>query len=71
MTINVGSVDRTLRAALGFVLLYLAFFSGVALFDSPVFQYGATVIGVVMIVVAAVRMCPIYAMFGFKTCEAC
>lgn len=71
MTINVGSIDRILRSALGVVLLYLAFFSGIALFDSPIYQYGAAAIGVVMIVVAAVRMCPIYSILGLKTCKDC
>ena len=70
MTTNVGSLDRTLRAALGLGLLYLAFFSGLPAFEGPVLKYGATVVGVVMIVVAISRVCPIYSIFGIKTCKA-
>jgi hypothetical protein len=48
MTNNVGTIDRILRAALGVVLLYLAFFSGLSLFAAPLFKYGAASIGIVM-----------------------
>ena len=70
MTTNVGTIDRILRAALGVVLLYLAFFSGLPAFDGAVMKYGAAIVGVVMLIVAAVRVCPIYSIFGFKTCKA-
>ena len=70
MTPNVGTIDRVLRAVLGVVLLYLAFGSGLPLFDSALFKYGAAVIGVVMLVVAAVRVCPLYSIIGIKTCRA-
>ena len=70
MTPNVGTVDRLLRALLGLVLLYLAFASGLPLFAAPLFKYGAAVIGVVMLVVAALRVCPIYSIFGIKTCRS-
>lgn len=69
MNINVGTTDRILRAALGAVLLFLAFFSGLPAFDAGVLKYGAAIVGVVMLVVAAVRMCPIYSIFGIKTCR--
>ncbi len=70
MTTNVGTLDRALRAILGLVLLYLAFASGLPLFDSALFKYGAAVIGIVMLVVAAVRICPLYSIIGIKTCRA-
>lgn len=70
MSINVGTIDRIARAALGVVLLYLAFFSGIALFDGTVAKYFAAAIGVVMLVVSATRICPIYAIFGIKTCRS-
>lgn len=36
MTANVGTIDRTFRAALGLVLLWFAFFSGLPLAENPV-----------------------------------
>lgn len=71
MSPNVGTIDRSLRAALGAVLLYFAFFSGLPVFATPLFQYGATVIGVVMLATSAFKICPLYSVFGFKTCEDC
>lgn len=70
MTVNVGTIDRILRAALGAALLYLALVSGVPAFEAPLVKYGAAAVGVVMLVVAAVRVCPVYSIFGFKTCRA-
>ena len=71
MTTNVGTLDRILRAALGLVLLYLAFFSGLHLFAEPLFKYGAAVVGVVMLATSLMKMCPLYSMLGLKTCRDC
>lgn len=71
MTTNVGTIDRILRASLGVVLLYLAFFSGLSLFAAPLFKYGAAAIGVVMLATSTLKMCPIYAILGLKTCKDC
>lgn len=70
MTVNVGTIDRILRATLGVVLLYLAFFSGLPAFEGALVKYGAALVGVVMLGVAAVRICPVYSILGFKTCKA-
>lgn len=69
MATNVGTVDRIIRAVLGLVLLYLAFFSGVPAFEAGALKWIAALVGVVMLVVAAVRVCPIYTIFGIKTCR--
>ena len=69
MTTNVGTFDRIARGVLGLVLLYLAFLSGLAAFDGALLKYGAAIIGVVMLVTAIVRMCPLYSVFGIKTCR--
>jgi hypothetical protein len=66
---NVGTLDRILRAALGIVLLYAAFFSGLPLLDGAIFKSLAALVGVVMLVTATLRICPIYNLFGIKTCR--
>jgi len=68
--INVGTVDRIFRAVFGFALLYLAFLSGLPLFEGALLKYGAAVVGLVMLVTAATRVCPIYSILGLKTCRA-
>ncbi|GAB5431501.1 MAG: hypothetical protein EpisKO_08710 [Epibacterium sp.] len=69
MAINVGTLDRILRAALGLGLLYLALMSDLALFQSAIVRYGAIAVAVVMLVVAMTRVCPLYTIFGLKTCR--
>jgi len=71
MTPNVGTIDRILRAALGAILLYLAFFSGMALFAAPLFKYGAAIVGIVMLATSAFKLCPLYSILGLKTCQDC
>lgn len=69
MTVNVGTFDRILRACLGVALLYLAFQSGLPLFAGGLAKYGAALIGVVMLIVALTRVCPIYSLLGIRTCR--
>lgn len=71
MTTNVGTIDRIMRAALGAVLLYLAFFSGLPFFAALLFKYGAALIGIVMLATSTLKMCPIYSILGLKTCKDC
>ncbi|WP_026987316.1 YgaP family membrane protein [Fodinicurvata fenggangensis] len=70
MRINVGTIDRIFRAVLGLALLYLAFLSGLPLFEGALLKYGAAVVGIVILVVATTRVCPVYAVLGIKTCRA-
>lgn len=71
MTINIGTLDRLFRAALGLALLYLAFLGDMPFFDARLYKYSAAVVGVVMLLTSALRMCPIYSMIGLKTCKEC
>ncbi len=69
MNRNVGNVDRLLRAGLGVVLLGLALFSSAPLFDTALVKIGAVVVGLVMLGTAGMRICPLYSLFGIKTCR--
>ncbi|MAQ81947.1 YgaP family membrane protein [Psychromarinibacter halotolerans] len=70
MNVNVGTLDRIIRAVLGVVLLWLAFFSGVPAMEAGALKWIAAVVGIVMLVVAVVRVCPIYSILGIRTCRA-
>ncbi len=59
--VNVGSVDRVLRIVLGIVLLALVFVG-------PKTMWG--LIGVVPLVTGLFRTCPLYSLFGIRTCKA-
>ncbi len=69
MSVNMGQVDRVIRALLGLVLLYLAFFSGIPALEAGVLKWLAALVGVVMLGTAAMSTCPLYSIFGIKTCR--
>lgn len=68
---NVGFVDRLLRAIAGVVLLALPFWVEAPEGESMAFGIYAWVmiaVGIVMLVTAALRFCPLYRVFGLRTC---
>jgi hypothetical protein len=58
MTMNVGMIDRALRALLGIGLIYWALTGG------PVWAW----IGVMPLFTAAIGFCPAYTLIGLNTC---
>lgn len=64
MTINVGTIDRILRAVLGVVLIALPFVLGLG----TAWTLVSVLVGLVMLVVAATRICPVYSLLGMRTC---
>ena len=56
---NVGSLDLTLRITIGLVLLSLVFIG-------PQTLWG--LVGIILIVTGFIRFCPIYRLFGLRTC---
>lgn len=69
MRANVGSVDRIVRTVLGLTLIAAAFIPALPLAASPVLQWGAALVGAVLIVTALVSFCPLYTLFGLSTCK--
>lgn len=59
---NIGSVDRVLRLVVGIALLAIVFVG-------PKTPWGW--IGAVLIVTALVNFCPLYRLFGIRTCRSC
>ena len=64
---NVGQVDRILRLVAGVVLLALPF---VLAGETALGGFGwlSMVAGAVMLLTGAMRFCPIYRIFGLRTC---
>ncbi|WP_412061964.1 DUF2892 domain-containing protein [Rubrivirga sp. IMCC45206] len=62
MTLNMGSVDRTLRLVVGAVLLIAAVF-----FLGGTAAWVAGIVGVILLATAAVGTCPLYLPFGLST----
>jgi hypothetical protein len=63
MKANVGSIDRVLRIVLGLALL-----SAVFLLDDSARWFG--LIGLVPLLTATIRFCPLYTVLGVSTCPA-
>ena len=58
---NVGNTDRNVRLVAGVLLLTLA-----AVSSHPLHLLG--LIGIVPLVTAALRVCPLYSLLGISTC---
>jgi hypothetical protein len=69
MTANIGSIDRIVRIILGIVLLAAPFLSGMALFTSTTATVISVILGVVMLATSSMRFCPLYRIFGIRTCK--
>jgi len=63
VTKNMGTVDRGIRAVVGVVLLVLLF-----ALQGSIRYIG--LLGIVMLLTAAVGSCPLYKPFGIRTCPA-
>ncbi|NYZ13478.1 DUF2892 domain-containing protein [Azospirillum sp. RWY-5-1] len=60
MPVNVGTIDRALRAIVGLILIALVFVG-------PQTAWGW--IGVVPLLTAFIGFCPAYTLLGVKTCS--
>jgi len=68
MTTNMGKPDRALRIILAALLLYVAFGTGLA--ATGVLHWLAIIVAVVFGVTAVAGTCPLYTVFGLKTCKS-
>ena len=65
MTTNESSIDRIIRLVIGIAALVGAFAVGFGSVGGIILA----VVGVVMLVTAAVGFCPLYRVFGISTCK--
>jgi hypothetical protein len=65
MNSNVGSFDRILRIVLGIVLGVL-YFNGTLAGGLGI---AALIVGIVLIVTALIKFCPLYRILGLNTCS--
>lgn len=66
---NVGSADRILRAIIGLALIVGTFIPSMPLTGAPVLQAIAFIVGLVLLLTAVVRFCPLYRLIGVSTCK--
>lgn len=66
MTKNMGSTDRIIRTIIAIVALYL-YFSGIV---TGVFGILLIIISAIFLLTSLVSFCPLYTLFGIKSCKA-
>lgn len=68
MKTNMGKIDRGLRIVAAIVMLVLAFGTGFA--AAGVLHWLFIAVAAVFVLTSLVGSCPLYAVFGIKTCRA-
>lgn len=69
MIANLGSIDRLARLAVGLILLFAPLLNLPAIWSSSTLAYGSMAVGLVLILTALFRLCPLYRIFGISTCK--
>ena len=69
MTANIGTIDRLLRAVLGLVLIFFPLLNMPAIWSSGLLAYASMAVGLVLVLTALVRFCPLYRVLGLSTCR--
>jgi hypothetical protein len=64
MKANIGNAERMIRFILGAILLAVGFYLPL----HPYVMIAVVAAGVIAIITAAVRFCPLWAVFGINTC---
>ena len=67
LKVNEGGLDRAVRVVAGLALLWFGFMSGMV---AAPWSWVAGVVGVVLLVTAAMGFCPAYKVLGIETCRA-
>lgn len=63
LTTNESTLDRSIRAIAGLLLLALVF-----TLLAGIMQTVAAAAGLILLATSAIGFCPLYALFGFSTC---
>ncbi|WP_298864344.1 DUF2892 domain-containing protein [uncultured Sulfitobacter sp.] len=69
MSNNVGNIDRIVRGLLGLLLIIAPLLNIPAIWSSAALAYGSMAAGLVLVVTAVLRFCPLYRMLGVSTCK--
>jgi len=69
MNVNVGTIDRVIRIIVGIALLIAPFVGSFAIFASSTATIIAVVAGIILLATSAMRFCPLYRIFGIRTCQ--
>ena len=66
MKANVGTIDRGIRLMIGVLALALVFVGPFA--GAGWERIALGIVGIIMIATSAIKFCPLYRIFGLRTC---
>jgi len=69
MVPNVGTADRLFRCFVGVVFVVVPFVIATGPLAEPAARIVLPVLGAVLIITALFRFCPLYRIFGLRTCR--
>lgn len=69
MSPNLGAFDRLLRLFLGVVLIALPLSSQFEVLNAGMPRYAVFAVGAIMLATSVTRFCPLYRLFGVRTCS--
>jgi len=67
MKVNVGNIDRGIRLIIGFMVLAAIFLGPFA--GAGWERIALGLVGLIMITTSAIKFCPLYRIFGMRTCS--
>ncbi len=68
MKANVGRLDQILRIAISLIFIYIGFVDEDFIYD-PLSSNIIGTFGVIFLIVAAIRFCPLYVITDINTCH--
>lgn len=68
MTKNIGRLDQVIRILISLILIYIGFINK-QMINDPFSSNIIGSIGILSLVVAVVRICPLYILAGINTCK--
>lgn len=69
MTVNLGNIDRLARFVIGLLLFCAPLLNIPNIWQSAGLAYASMGVGVILVVTALVRFCPLYRIIGVSTCK--
>ncbi|KIN62689.1 DUF2892 domain containing protein [Sulfitobacter noctilucicola] len=69
MTVNLGKLDRLVRAFLGLLLVFLPLLNMPQIWSNAGYVYASMAVGLVLTLTALFQFCPLYRLVGFSTCK--
>lgn len=67
MNMNMGTIDRGIRLVVGLALLIAAFFTTIG--GDGWLYWLMILVGAIFTITAVIGTCPMYSIFGIKTCN--